>query len=178
MKPVVLLSIIPFCIVMAPACAGPIYEVVTSEPYGAQISWGKGPSQLEDTGLRTPHSRKLSASTWESWCYRLNKEGYHDTGVICRPEESYRHVSFRLEPLRTKITSEPAGAKIYWGPSPGEMVETIHRTPLEEDSTVIGASWKAWYFQVRKEGYHNSEVVFLPRSNKDRHVHFPLKAAN
>jgi hypothetical protein len=38
-----------------------------------------------------------------------------------------------------------------------------------------GASWKDWYFQVRKEGYHDSEIVFLPRQAGDRNVHYELK---
>jgi hypothetical protein len=157
-------------------------EAVTSTPPGAHIYWGKAEASLERSEHVTPHSRSIRSirssfgSGWESWCFQVRKEGYHDSEVICRPEEDdYRHVDFYLEPIKTIISSEPPGADIYWGSSKDKLEETIHKTPRIEKGVRLGASWKAWYFKVKKEGYYDSEIVFKPRSSSDRHVHFELR---
>lgn len=162
-------------------CTGPLRETITSTPPGAHIYWGKSEVNLQRSGHVTPHSRSVRSvrtslgSGWESWCFQVRLEGYHDSEVICKPEEGdYRHVDFRLEPLRTTITSEPPGAIIYWGPSKVKLEETIHRTPRIEKYIHPGANWKSWYFQVKKEGYYDSEIVFKSQSFSDRHVHFIL----
>jgi hypothetical protein len=159
-------------------CIGPIQEVVLSEPYGADIYWGKTRSSLKLTGLKTPHSRSISASKWEFWCYQVKKEGYRDSEIICSPEESNRLVEFYLRPVKTTITSDPPGAIIYWGPSADQLRETQYFTPHTETSVYKGANYKDWYFQVKKRGYYDSEVIFKPRSSSDRYIYFELKPFN
>jgi hypothetical protein len=65
---------------------------------------------------------------------------------------------------------------IYWGPSKDQIERTEHKTPrtitIREHRG--GAGWKNWYYQVKKKGYHDSEVVFLPQQTSDRSVHFEL----
>jgi hypothetical protein len=105
----------------------------------------------------------------------MRKDGYYDSKVICRQNEDYRHLDFRLIPLKTIITSEPEGAVIYWGSTENKLNETIHRTPRTEKSVSLGANWKDWYYQVKKKGYYDSEIVFKPQDSRDRYVHFKLK---
>ena len=158
-------------------CAGTVQEIITCDPPQADIYWGKNPERLFVTGHKTPYSRSLSISAWESWCYQVKKDGYLDSEIVCKEEETYRYLDFFLTPLKTTITSDPTNATIYWGPSGDRLHRTIHRTPRSvtaRDATE-GASWKDWHFQVRKEGYHDSEIVFLPQQPKDRNVHFELK---
>lgn len=158
-------------------CAGTVQEIITCDPPQADIYWGKSPERLFVTGHKTPYSRSLSISAWESWCYQVKKDGYFDSEIVCREEETYRYLDFSLTPLKTTITSDPPDATIYWGPSGGRIHRTIHKTPrsiIVKDAPE-GASWKDWYFQVRKEGYHDSEIVFLPRQPRDRNAHFELK---
>jgi len=156
-------------------CAGSIHEIVTSEPPGANIYWGKTSSSLKQTDFRTPNSRKLSTSPWESWCYQIAMEGYRDSEIICREEETHRHISVRLNPIETTITSDPPGAMIYWGPSADDLKRTPYFTPHSANRAWEGANWKSWYFQVKRRNYQDSEIIFLQQSKTDRQVSFKLK---
>jgi hypothetical protein len=158
-------------------CSGTMDEVITSDPYSADIYWGKTKSDLEKSGYKTPNSRSVSESDWASGCYQVKKEGYHDSEVICRQKEDYRHLDFRLIPIETVITSEPPGATIFWGPAKDQLKKTIYLTPRNEMNVSDGANWKDWYFQVKKEGYVDSEIMFKTEDSKDRHVHFELEPA-
>lgn len=157
-------------------CAGTLQETITCDPPRASIYWGRTISDLAKTGHETPYTRSASGSHWEPWCYQVKKEGYHDSEIVCRETEVYRYVDFSLVPLKTTITSGPTNAIIYWGPSKGQLERTDHRTPrtITAKEHAGGASWKDWYYQVRKDGYHDSEVVFLPQQSGDRSVHFEL----
>lgn len=160
-------------------CASPTsQEIIFCDPPQADIYWGKTEGSLEKTEFTTPHSRSISASKWESWCYQVKKEGYYDSKIVCREEESFRYLDFKLTSLKTSITSEPSGAIVYWGPRKDHLESTDHRTPTtitSKDPTAgSGAAWDDWYFQVKKEGYHDSEIVFLPRQQHDRSIHFEL----
>jgi hypothetical protein len=157
-------------------CAGTLQEIITCDPPQAHIYWGKTESQLKKTGYKTPHSRTISGSNWEPWCYQVKKDGYHDSEIICREEEGYRYLDFQLVPLKTTITSQPPDAIIYWGPSKDQLERTEHRTPrtITAKEHAGGASWKDWYFQVKKKGYFESEIVFQPQPSSDRSVHFEL----
>ena len=156
-------------------CSGVIHEIVTSEPAGANIFWGKTSSNLRQTDFRTPHARKISASAWEPWCYQIVMEGYQDSEIICREEESHRHISVLLNPVETMITSDPPGAVIYWGPSADDLRRTSYFTPHNANLAWEGANWKDWYFQVRRRNFQDSEVIFLPQSKTNRQVNFKLK---
>lgn len=158
-----------------------IQEIITCKPAQADIYWGKTPSSLEKSGLETPLSRVISASKWEPYCYQVKKEGYHDSSAICREEEGYRLLEFKLIPIKTTITSEPPGAVLCWGPSIKEIKQTYHRTPVTLSDDSGGPNWKACYFQVKKDGYVDSEIAFFPQQSTDRNVQFklfpyPLKA--
>ncbi len=48
-------------------------------------------------------------------------------------------------------------------------------TPRSEMNVSLEASWKDWYFQVKKKGYSDSDIVFKSQDSRDRHVHFELK---
>jgi hypothetical protein len=153
-------------------------EIIFCDPPRADIYWGKTKGSLEKTELTTPYSRTLSASRLESWCYQVKKEGYHDSEIMCRRPEGFRYLDFKLVPLRTSITSDPSGAVVYWGPRKDRLQRTYYRTPTaitsKDLSSESGAAWDDWFFQVKKEGYHDSEVVFLPRQQHDRSIHFKL----
>jgi hypothetical protein len=160
-------------------CAGTTsQEIIFCDPPQADIHWGKTEDSLEKTGLTTPHTRSLSVPRWEKWCYQVKKEGYYDSAIECRSEESFRYLDFKLSPIKTTITSEPSGAVVYWGPSKDQLERTDHRTPSTITSRDLpageGAAWDDWYFQLKKEGYHDSEVVFMRRQQQDRSVHFEL----
>lgn len=172
-----LLGLIIMMGLMTSGCAGTLQEIITCDPPQADIYWGKTKTKLEKTGHKTPHSRSISGSSWEPWCYQVKKDGYHDSEIICREEEGYRYLDFRLVPLKTTITSQPPDATIHWGASKDQIERTTHRTPrtLTVKDHSGGASWKDGYYQVKKEGFHDSEILFLPRQANDRRVHFDLK---
>ena len=160
-------------------CASPTsQEIIFCDPPQADIYWGKNEGSLEKTGLATPYSRSISAPKWESWCYQVKKEGYKDSEILCREEETFRYLDFKLTPIKTSITSDPPGAIVYWGPAKDPMERSGHLTPTtvssKDPSAERGAAWDDWYFQVKKEGYRDSEVLFLPRQGHDRSLHFEL----
>ena len=72
-----------------------------------------------------------------------------------------------------RITSDPPNADIYWGYSQSNFVDTDYVTPFER--TISGRSWEARCYQVRKEGYYDSEVICKPSESGDRHIHFGLR---
>jgi hypothetical protein len=173
------LQVVLLLLAFVSGCASPSsQEVIFCDPPQADIYWGKTEGSLEKTGLTTPHSRSISAPKWESWCYQVKKEGYNDSEILCRREESFRYLDFKLTPIQTSITSEPLGAVVYWGPRKDQMARTDHWTPStitsKDLSTESGAAWDDWYFQVKKEGYRDSEIIFLPRQRQDRSIHFEL----
>jgi Tol biopolymer transport system component len=55
------------------------------------------------------------------------------------------------------------------------MVKTGHKTPFTADSASSGAGYKDWYYKVKKEGFHESQVLFRERTSSDRYVHFELE---
>jgi S1-C subfamily serine protease len=78
--------------------------------------------------------------------------------------------------IKSDITSNPAGATIYHGPSPGEL-RYAGVTPKTETFEDIMPFWKAWYYQFKKEGYEDSDIIFVPQGppNRGRYVHANLK---
>ena len=167
-------------IVLFSACAGTLQEYISSDPPHADVYWGKTKAELKKTGHETPYFRSISGSNWESWCYQVKKDGYRDSEIICREEEGLRLLDFYLVPFRTTITSEPTDSIICWGATRDQIENTEYRTPLTITAKEHpgGASWKDWYFQVKKKGYYDSEIVFLPQQPNDREVHFELKPRN
>jgi len=156
------------------ACSQTLRDKVQSKPPGAEIYWGKAGSDLQESGFTTPHTRTFSESKREPWCYQVKKKGYHDSEVYCRDLELSMFVDIVLTPLQTVITSDPPGAPIFWGPSMEAVGKTDYTTPHEEADPGLGASYKDWYFQVKKEGFKDSGVIFSPQEKTDRHVHFAL----
>jgi hypothetical protein len=75
---------------------------------------------------------------------------------------------------RERITSDPAGADIYWGYSQSNFVDTDHVTPFER--SIYGKTWEAVCYQVQKKGYYDSEVICRSSESGDRFIHFDLIA--
>jgi hypothetical protein len=152
-----------------------VHEVVTSEPYNAEIYWGESEETLEKSGVMTPYSTIHRGMALESRCFQVKKDGYHESEINCRPDEDYRHVHFDLRPLTTMITSDPPGATILWGPTREDLEQTEYETPFAVKADKARAGWKDWYFKVQKDGYPEPEIVFLAQEPTDRQVHFDLK---
>lgn len=72
------------------------------------------------------------------------------------------------------ITSEPAGAEIYWGYSESNFVDTDYVTPFER--SIYGKAWEARCYQVKKRGYYDSQVLCRSTETGDRLIHFDLTA--
>jgi hypothetical protein len=139
------------------------------------IFWGKTPTEMVNSEQLTPVGRYVVGDQWESWCYQVIKAGYLPSEIDCRPDgETTRKITFKLREIKTHISSDPPGAQIYWGPSKDLLTRADRLTPLQEDRVDIGASYRGWYFQARKEGYKDSEIRFLPYAISDRSVHFIL----
>jgi TolB protein len=74
-----------------------------------------------------------------------------------------------------RVNSDPIGASIYWGEKESQLVYTGNTTPYSKPNTAVSPIFKAWYYQVKKEGYFDSKVIFMPYSADDRVVNFTLK---
>jgi hypothetical protein len=76
-----------------------IKEVISSEPSGAYIFWGKSEYNLKYSGFKTPFTRTIEGFAWEPYCYQVKKKGYIDSKIECRPEEiGDRKLIFILSP--------------------------------------------------------------------------------
>ncbi len=92
-------------VLLASGCATGGREIVTSDPPGADIYWGKSETGLAGPAARTPYSRTFVGVNprLEPFCYQVKKEGYCDSDVICRPAESpERSLHFVLRPVEVK----------------------------------------------------------------------------
>ncbi|MFC1862525.1 tetratricopeptide repeat protein [Thermodesulfobacteriota bacterium] len=172
----VIFAIFLLLVLINPAWADTIKEIITSDPPGADIYWGKTKSGLQKTGLRTPQTRSIQAKTWEPWSYQVKSEGYYDSEVVSRPKESGdRKVHFVLKPkpvIKEIITSDPPGADIYWGKTEAELKKTGIKTP--NSRSIKAEALESWSYQVKMEGYYDSEVDLRPEESEDRKIHFTL----
>lgn len=75
---------------------------------------------------------------------------------------------------KENITSNPQGADIYWGYNRNNFVDTEYVTPYQR--SLYGKAWEPRCYQVRKEGYLDSEVICRPSEMADRNIHFELRA--
>jgi len=80
--------------------------------------------------------------------------------------------------LRMTITSDPPGADVYSGAYNNQLTPVNQKTPFTTTHTDIGAFFKPWYFQVKKAGYYDSEIIFRDKETADRVINFSLKEKN
>ena len=75
--------------------------------------------------------------------------------------------------LKEVITSNPPGANIYSGKTKQVMSKSGQETPV---SRKLSASMiESWCYQVKKDGYQESEIICRPDEKKERTIHFELK---
>jgi hypothetical protein len=168
------------------SCATTIQCDITSDPPGAYIYAGPSPDNLEYVGI-TPKTQTATGVGihFVAYYYQIKKPGYEDSKIIFIPQGPpnrgrYVHANLKHKPQKTTltiyITSDPPGATIYSGPSPDNL-EYVGVTPETGTFDKINPYWKAWYYQFKKEGYEDSQIIFKPPSaaNLDRYVHANLK---
>jgi len=78
--------------------------------------------------------------------------------------------------IKTVITSDPPGAEIWMGKTPNKM-EYFGLTPLNYKFYENKPYWEKWYYQIKKDGYVDSKLIFKPKGEigADRYVHATLK---
>lgn len=77
--------------------------------------------------------------------------------------------------ISTVLTSNPSNAEIYWGEVESDLMKTNNTTPYIEHNKHSNPVWKAWYYQVKKEGYKDSEIIFQSETKEDRLLHIELE---
>jgi S1-C subfamily serine protease len=75
------------------------------------------------------------------------------------------------------LESDPSGAFVYGSQTPHNMQYTGIVTPHTRYDTGVNIYWKPWYYQFKKNGYYNSEIIFAPQlpMNTNRRVWATLK---
>ena len=70
-----------------------------------------------------------------------------------------------------RVESGPSGAQIYAGPRPDKMI-LLGTTPFNMPYMAVNPYWKESYYQLKKEGYYESEIKHFPQSpvNHNRFV--------
>lgn len=96
-----------FIIVLMTGCST-LTETVISDPPGATIYWGKNTNSVKNTGYITPYSRQVIGANWETWCYKVTKDGYFDSEIACMPEQTQRTVSFHLKDSHAFADNAPS----------------------------------------------------------------------
>jgi hypothetical protein len=73
--------------------------------------------------------------------------------------------------IKVHITSDPLGANIYYGTTPSDL-KYAGTTPKEESFTGYQPYWLPGYYQFKKEGFLDSEIIYKEQSpvNTDRLV--------
>jgi hypothetical protein len=85
-------------------------------------------------------------------------------------------VPFGCGPTYRQITSDPPGASIYFGRSEDKLKRTAYGlTPYSHSDFGFLAEG---YFQVRKDGYHDSELQYCPGGPGNFRYHFTLEPEN
>ena len=59
-----------------------------------------------------------------------------------------------------RIDSDPQGASIFWGPSEPSLGDSCYKTPYSYANTNVYPGYKDWYYQLKKHGYNDSEIIF------------------
>ncbi len=77
--------------------------------------------------------------------------------------------------ISTVVTSHPSNAEIYWGEAGADLKKTNLKTPYIEHNRKANPVWNSWYYQVKKEGYKDSEIIFKPETKEDRLIHIELE---
>ena len=86
-----------------------------------------------------------------------------------------KNESTQKKTIYERINSDPPGASIYWGESESQLVYTGKTTPYSKPNTAVSPIFKTWYYQVKKDGYLDSNVISMPYSSDDRIIDFTLK---
>ena len=73
------------------------------------------------------------------------------------------------------ITSDPPGAIVYAGESKDKMTSWRTKTPYRSQWTDINPRWRAGYYQVKKTGFYDSEIIYKTETRGDRNIHFVLE---
>jgi hypothetical protein len=90
-------------------------EVITSDPFGADIYWGITETDLKRSGHVTTYSGNLSGPRMGNWCYQVKKEGYHDSQIVCMPQTSEdRRVHFDLKSFADKKSLSIIRVTLSW----------------------------------------------------------------
>ena len=79
-------------------------QSINSNPPNAVIYWGKQTNSIKKTKFTTPYNQEVTGiigDEWEGWCYKVAKEGYDDSDIICMPKQTKRVVSFELTKIGT-----------------------------------------------------------------------------
>jgi hypothetical protein len=75
--------------------------------------------------------------------------------------------------LKETISSNPSGADIYWGKTGHTLQNSGFKTP--HSRSIEGVEWEDWCYQLKKDGYHDSEPICRPAELGERKVHAELK---
>jgi len=77
--------------------------------------------------------------------------------------------------IKSVITSDPPGADIYMGNAPDNM-SYAGTTPKTFEYHGNAPYWKAYYYQIKKDGFEDSDVIYKTEEeiDADRYVHARL----
>jgi S1-C subfamily serine protease len=101
--------------------------LINSYPAGADIYAGPSKSSLGWTGLKTPYTQFTVDKNWETACFQVKRQGYHDSEVICRSRDSSdRSVYFDLDGI-THVSLP----KRYFGAPNKDSVPPSDRLPID-----------------------------------------------
>ena len=162
MRKVLLLAVLTVSGIIS--CGTTHKENITSTPQGADIYWGYNRTNFVDTEYVTPFQRSLYGKAWEARCYKVRKEGYFDSKVICRPSEmGDRNIHFDLRPLPEKKIEKLQPAKT--SETKREMAAEI----IEKDSHISENTHILLSKATKEErpSYNGSAAKYIEKYLKD-----------
>ncbi len=94
------------------------------------------------------------------------------TGAI--KESTIQESAIKKRTTKVVVNSNPQGADIYEWISQDKSVETSFKTPYS--TSISGLQTQPRCYQVKKDGYYDSEIICSSAKNGVLHVHFDLMA--
>lgn len=156
------------------------YDIFESIPSGADIYCSKENGDLEYAGTTKFQASKNNNFSSRDYIKCTAKyEGYEDETITSSGKEYPRRFIFNLkkyaETIKETISSNPPNAKIYCGSDSSSLIYTGYTTPHTFLKADKYPEFESKYCQVKLDGYVDSEIKYLLKTNDSRKVEFSIE---
>lgn len=170
--------------ILLSACSAPTIRI-TSNPSDAILYAGED-KDVSITEIKTPFLKKGAIGTnWSPWCYKLAKEGYQSSEIVCRPQEENRNIHIELAKLAEEpVKAEPKPAIKFQATvsitGAASTLSKLTTTETAEKNPRLSPDNKWLLFEVRETGGNPSykSVLFKLNISNNQKIILTQKSDN